>query len=160
MDSTKVEQLERVNSLPNIELTSTSWSMSLSSVLTSKDNKSATSSGERGASDGHISPDSSEMIESPSESISDSSFNHSNKGNDAIVPEILIEIVSEEEMALLEPTIVSAHASVSAIPAIWSSTLSFHNSVRSIQLITALSKKRLSGCSKPDIEDSSGLNSA
>ncbi|KAM1050440.1 hypothetical protein ACFX13_032907 [Malus domestica] len=46
MDSTEVEQLERVNSLPNIELTSTSWSMSLSSVLTSKDNKSATSSGE------------------------------------------------------------------------------------------------------------------
>ncbi|TQE12613.1 hypothetical protein C1H46_001825 [Malus baccata] len=72
------------------------------------------------------------MTESPSESISDSPFNHSNKGNDAIVPEIPIEIVSEEEMDLLEPTIVSARASFSAIPAIRSSMLSFHSSVRSI----------------------------
>ncbi|KAM1148982.1 hypothetical protein ACFX2B_029329 [Malus domestica] len=100
------------------------------------------------------------MTESPSESISDSPFNHSNKGNDAIVPEIPIEIVSEEEMALLEAAIVSARASFSAIPAIRSSMLSFHGNVRSIQSITALSKRRLSGCSEPDIEDSGGLKSA
>lgn len=100
------------------------------------------------------------MTESPSESISDSPFNHNNKGNDAIVPEIPIEIVSEEEMALLEAAIVSARASFSAIPAIRSSTLSSHSNVRSIQSITALSKRRLSGCSEPDIEDSGGLKSA
>ncbi|KAM0969670.1 hypothetical protein TB2_017508 [Malus domestica] len=46
MDSTEVEQLERVNSLPYVELASTSSSVSLSSVLTSEDNRSATSSGE------------------------------------------------------------------------------------------------------------------
>ncbi|KAM2156854.1 hypothetical protein ACFX1R_042491 [Malus domestica] len=44
MDSTEVKQLERVNSLPNVKLASTSWSVSLSSVLTSEDNRSATSS--------------------------------------------------------------------------------------------------------------------
>ncbi|KAM1748182.1 hypothetical protein ACFX12_009199 [Malus domestica] len=48
------------------------------------------------------------MTESQSESISDSPFNHSNEGNDAIVPEIQIKIVSEEGMALLEAVIVSA----------------------------------------------------
>ncbi|KAM0974721.1 protein phosphatase 2C 56-like [Malus sylvestris] len=46
MDSTEVEQLGRVNSLPYVELASTSSSVSLSSVLTSEDNRSATSSGE------------------------------------------------------------------------------------------------------------------
>ncbi|CAN6541035.1 unnamed protein product [Malus baccata var. baccata] len=46
MDSTEVERLERVNSIPYVELASTSSSVSLSSVLTSEDNRSATSSGE------------------------------------------------------------------------------------------------------------------
>ncbi|XP_048434670.1 protein phosphatase 2C 53-like [Pyrus x bretschneideri] len=46
MDSTEDEQLERVNSLPDVELSSTSSSVSLSSVITSEDYRSATSSGE------------------------------------------------------------------------------------------------------------------
>ncbi|XP_068333674.1 protein phosphatase 2C 56-like [Pyrus communis] len=46
MDSTEDEQLERVNSLPDVELASTSSSVSLSSVITSEDYRSATSSGE------------------------------------------------------------------------------------------------------------------
>lgn len=101
------------------------------------------------------------MTESPSESLSDSPFNRNidDKKND-IVPEIPIEIVSEEEMALLEAALVSARASFSAIPAIRCSTFSFRSNVRSIKSITALSKRRLSGCSEPDIEDSGGLKSA
>lgn len=110
---------------------------------------------------GHFSTDSPKMTESPSESLSDSPFNRNidDKKND-IVPEIPIEIVSEEEMALLEAALVSARASFSAIPAIRSSTFSFRSNVRSIKSITALSKRRLSGCSEPDIEDSGGLKSA
>ncbi|KAB2618460.1 protein phosphatase 2C 56-like [Pyrus ussuriensis x Pyrus communis] len=46
MDSTEDEQLERVNSLPDVELASSSSSVSLSSVITSEDYRSATSSGE------------------------------------------------------------------------------------------------------------------
>lgn len=115
----------------------------------------------RGAPNGHFSTDSPKMTESPSESLSDSPFNRNidDKKND-IVPEIPIEIVSEEEMALLEAALVSARASFSAIPAIRCSTFSFGSNARSIKSITALSKRRLSGCSEPDIEDSGGLKSA
>ncbi|KAK9940208.1 hypothetical protein M0R45_016879 [Rubus argutus] len=95
------------------------------------------------------------MTESPSESLSDSLFDHHiNKDHHPhLVPQIPIEIVSDEEMALLEAALVAARSSFSAIPSIRSSH------VRSIPPITVVSKRRFSGCSGPDIEDSGGFRS-
>ncbi|XP_062011551.1 exonuclease V, chloroplastic-like [Rosa rugosa] len=75
------------------------------------------------------------MTESPSDSrLLDHDHPH-------LVPQIPIEIVSDEEMALLSAR--------SLIP----------SSVRSLQYsITLLSKRSLSGCSQPGIEDSGGFN--
>ncbi|XP_062085944.1 exonuclease V, chloroplastic [Humulus lupulus] len=69
------------------------------------------------------------------------------------IPKIPIEIVSEEEMVLLEAAMVSARSCISssAIPVLRSSHL--HTQVRSIQSITALSKRGFSGSKEPDMED-------
>ncbi|PON62324.1 Exonuclease V [Parasponia andersonii] len=75
----------------------------------------------------------------------------------ATIPEIPIEIVSHEEMALLEAALLSARSclssssSSSAIPALRSSR--FHTHVRSVHSITALSKRGFSGSKEPDMED-------
>ncbi|KAL6204761.1 hypothetical protein ACLB2K_022028 [Fragaria x ananassa] len=73
------------------------------------------------------------------------------------VPEIPIEIVSDEEMALLEAALVSARS------VFRSSSQSSHfpsNLDRPLHSITLLSnsKRSLSGCSQPDIEDSGDFN--
>ncbi|KAM5583995.1 exonuclease V, chloroplastic-like [Rosa sericea] len=82
------------------------------------------------------------MTESPSESrLLDHDHPH-------LVPQIPIEIVSDEEMALLFAR--------SLIP---STVTAFPSSVRSLQYcIALLSKRSLSGCSQPGIEDSGGFN--
>lgn len=83
--------------------------------------------------------------------------------------EIPIEIVSEEEMALLEAALVATRSllsSSSVIPSIASSSRpSFLSSsqlrenVRSIESITLLSKRSFSVCAGLDIEDSGNLRS-
>ncbi|PKI62584.1 hypothetical protein CRG98_017006 [Punica granatum] len=67
----------------------------------------------------------------------------------SLVADIPVEIVSDDEMALLETALAlaSSRASLSS-----SSSLLFQRNVRSI---SSLPKRRLSGCSVPDIEDSS-----
>ncbi|KAE8038895.1 hypothetical protein FH972_011363 [Carpinus fangiana] len=76
-------------------------------------------------------------------SLSESPLNKS-------VREIPIEIVSEEEMALIEAALSAARSSIPAIL----SPFEFHRNARSIQSITALSKRSLSGRTVLDIEDS------
>ncbi|XP_062015836.1 exonuclease V, chloroplastic-like [Rosa rugosa] len=95
------------------------------------------------------------MTQSPSDSLLD----HHPRPH--LVLEIPIEIVSDEEMALLEAALLSARSlipsTVRAFPSFRSSH--FPSNARSIQSITLVSKKRFSGCSQPDIEDSgSGFN--
>ncbi|PRQ33706.1 putative exonuclease V [Rosa chinensis] len=82
------------------------------------------------------------MTESPSDSrLLDHHHPH-------LVPQIPIEIVSDEEMALLFAR--------SLIP---STVRAFPSSVRSLQYsITLLSKRSLWGCSQPGIEDSGWFN--
>ncbi|KAI4322229.1 hypothetical protein L6164_021940 [Bauhinia variegata] len=78
--------------------------------------------------------------------------------NDDNVPEIPIEIVSDEEMAFIEAALASA-SSFYAVPATRSPTCSsqFHRNAKSIRSITVVSKRRLSKRSEPDIEDSDNL---
>ncbi|KAG6619850.1 hypothetical protein I3843_13G093400 [Carya illinoinensis] len=66
------------------------------------------------------------------------------------VPDIPTEIVSEEEMALIEAAFVAARSSIPSIR----SPYDFHRNARSIQSITALSKRSFSGRTEIDIEDS------
>jgi exonuclease V len=66
------------------------------------------------------------------------------------VPEIPIEIVSEEEMALIEAALSAARSSIPAIRP----PFDFHRNARSIQSITVLSKRSFSGHTEVDIEDS------
>ncbi|XP_021889759.1 exonuclease V, chloroplastic [Carica papaya] len=83
--------------------------------------------------------------------------------------EIPIEIVSEEEMALLEAALVATRSflsSSSVIPSIASpsrpsflSSSQLRENVRSIESITLLSKRSLSVCAGLDIEDSGNLRS-
>ncbi|KAK9939920.1 hypothetical protein M0R45_016600 [Rubus argutus] len=94
------------------------------------------------------------MTDSPSESFSGSLFDHNidkDHHHHHLVPQIPIEIVSVEGMARLEAALVAARLPFSVIPLIRSSH------VRSIQSITVVSKRRFSGCSGPDIEDSGGV---
>ncbi|XP_030503100.2 exonuclease V, chloroplastic [Cannabis sativa] len=69
------------------------------------------------------------------------------------ISKIPIEIVTEEEMVLLEAAMVSARSCISssAIPVLRHSHL--HTHVRSIQSITALSKRGFPGSKEPDMED-------
>lgn len=76
-------------------------------------------------------------------SLSESPLNKS-------VGEIPIEIVSEEEMALIEAALSAARPSIPAIR----SPFDFHRNARSIQSITVLSKRSFSGRTVLDIEDS------
>ncbi|XP_048325080.2 exonuclease V, chloroplastic isoform X1 [Ziziphus jujuba] len=96
------------------------------------------------------------MTESHSESVSELSINNNNE-NKGSLPEIPIDVVSEEEMALLEAALASARSSFpsSVVPAIHSSHI--HSNVRSIHSITVLAKRRFSGLSEPDIEDSANF---
>ncbi|GLU19028.1 hypothetical protein SLE2022_352980 [Rubroshorea leprosula] len=89
--------------------------------------------------------------------------------NTIAVPEIPIEIVSEEEMAFIDAALAATRSSFSSssIPSICSSSRSsfpsssqFQSNVRSIHSITLLSKRGVSGCSEPDIEDSGNLSGA
>lgn len=83
------------------------------------------------------------------------------------IPEIPIEIVSDEEMALFEAALASAARSCSSTPSFPLSSVSIRSparcfsqiqgNVRSIQSITLLSKRRLSSCNGTDIEDSADL---
>lgn len=66
------------------------------------------------------------------------------------VPDIPTEIVSEEEMALIEAAFVAARSSIPSIRL----PFDFHRNARSIQSITVLSKRGFSGHTEPDIEDS------
>lgn len=94
--------------------------------------------------------------------------NNESYGN---VPEIPIEIVSEEEMAFIEAALASARPSLSsALATVASSSsspcsgsqsflsLTQFASTRSVQAISLFSKRRLSSCTEPtsvgDIEDS------
>lgn len=71
------------------------------------------------------------------------------------VPEIPVEIVSDDEMALLDAALALASSRVSLSSS--SSPIVQQNvrSVRSVRSMSILAKRRLSGCSAPDIEDSS-----
>ncbi|KAF2300556.1 hypothetical protein GH714_014021 [Hevea brasiliensis] len=74
------------------------------------------------------------------------------------VPNIQIEIVTEEEMAFIEAALAATRSclSSSSIPAIFSPSRSslFQNNTRSILSITSLSKIGVPGdCSESDIED-------
>jgi len=98
---------------------------------------------------------------SETESLSELPLNKSNTTNSfsSEIP-IEIEIVSEEEMVLLEAALALASASVPAnASAICSPLRSFHGKARSIQSITVLSKRSLSGHTEPDIEDSGNFAS-
>ncbi|KAF2321787.1 hypothetical protein GH714_002824 [Hevea brasiliensis] len=92
------------------------------------------------------------MTESPSQDANDVATTNPS------VPEIPIEIVSEEEMALIEAALAATRSclSSSVFPAICSPSSSslFLNNARSIRSITSLSKRRVpGGCSESDIED-------
>ncbi|EXB98568.1 hypothetical protein L484_014412 [Morus notabilis] len=91
------------------------------------------------------------MSESASESDSGSAPTSDNNNNfSRSVPEIPIEIVSEEEMALLE----AAMAMAVARSCLASSHSHFHNNVRSVHSITALSKRGFPASKEqPDMED-------
>lgn len=88
---------------------------------------------------------------SETESLSELPINKSNTVSSEIPIEI--EIVSEEEMALLEAALALASVPANA-SAICSPLHSFHSQARSIQSITVLSKRTFSGRTEPDIEDS------
>ncbi|XP_065869434.1 exonuclease V, chloroplastic [Euphorbia lathyris] len=96
--------------------------------------------------------------------MSDTSSNSLNHGakdsstNTSIVPDIPIEIISEEEMAFIEAAFAATRSclSSSAIPSICSSSRSFlfQNNARSIQSITILSKRKFPAASaQSEIED-------
>ncbi|KAJ9178494.1 hypothetical protein P3X46_010372 [Hevea brasiliensis] len=92
------------------------------------------------------------MTESPSQGANDVATTNPS------VPEIPIEIVSEEEMALIEAALAATRSCLpsSVFPAICSPSSSslFLNNARSIRSITSLSKRRVpGGCSESDIED-------
>ncbi|KAL5581195.1 hypothetical protein UlMin_013637, partial [Ulmus minor] len=95
------------------------------------------------------------MTESPSESIPEIRINNhdDDENSTSSFPEIPIDIVSEEEMALLDAALVSARSSFSssAISALRSPR--FHGNVRSLNSITALSKRGFPGFTEPDMED-------
>ena len=101
------------------------------------------------------------MTESPSESVSELPIIDNNENNHYNgLPEIPIDIVSEEEMSLLEAALDSARSSFTSsvkIPTIRSTH--FQSNVRSIQSITVLSKRRISGLTGADIEDSGDFRS-
>lgn len=93
------------------------------------------------------------MIESHSESFTELALSVHDKKDNNCCPEIPIEIISEEEMALLEAALASARSqSCSAIPVLRSSH--FPTNVRSINSVNILSKRELSGFTDRDIEDS------
>lgn len=92
------------------------------------------------------------MTESPSQGANDVATTSTS------VPEIPIEIVTEEEMALIEAALAATRSSLSSsvMPAICSPSSSslFINNARSIHSITSLSKRRVpGGCGESDIED-------
>ncbi|KAK7854599.1 exonuclease V, chloroplastic isoform X1 [Quercus suber] len=91
---------------------------------------------------------------SETESLSELPLNKSNttKSVSSEIP-IEIEIVSEEEMALLEAALAFASVPANA-SAICSPLRGFHGKARSIQSITVVSKRTFSGHTEPDIEDS------
>lgn len=68
------------------------------------------------------------------------------------VPEIPVEIVSDDEMALLDAALALASSRVSLSS---SSSPIVQKNVRSVRSMSILAKRRLSGFSAPDIEDSS-----
>ncbi|XP_010541347.1 PREDICTED: exonuclease V, chloroplastic isoform X2 [Tarenaya hassleriana] len=106
------------------------------------------------------------MAESPSESTSDSPTitTHSNAAETAIasistprshhaVPDIPIELIGEEEMALLDAALAATRAILSpSLRSPSSSRVLSVGSSRSIRSITLLSKRKISGCT--DMEDS------
>ncbi|KAI9077064.1 hypothetical protein K1719_040886 [Acacia pycnantha] len=77
------------------------------------------------------------------------------------VPEIPIEIISDEEMAIIEAALAYARSfTFSAVPATRSATLplQLHKNARSpVQSIMVLSNRSLSKCSQSDIEDSGNM---
>ena len=95
------------------------------------------------------------MAESPTQSPQ-TTISSSSSTN--VPPQIPIEIVTEEEMALIEAAFASARTSLSTS---LSTTARFRRNARSIQSITLLSKRGLSGSvetsSVGDIEDSVGV---
>ncbi|KAF5744681.1 hypothetical protein HS088_TW07G00258 [Tripterygium wilfordii] len=97
------------------------------------------------------------MSDSQSVSFSDSPHNRQTSNNNPTIP---IEIVSEEEMALLEAALAATRSSFSSsdIPSICSPSPSsqFQMNARCVSSITLLSKRGLSCCSRPDIEDFGG----
>ncbi|OAY37964.1 exonuclease V, chloroplastic isoform X2 [Manihot esculenta] len=98
------------------------------------------------------------MTESPSQGANDVATTTTS------VPEIPIEIVTEEEMALIEAALAATRSSLSSsvMPTICSPSSSslFINNARSIHSITSLSKRRVpGGCGESDIEDLSDLRS-
>lgn len=109
------------------------------------------------------------MTESSSESVSElpttidkngSSDCYYDNNNSNSVAEIPIDVVSEEEMGLLEAALASARSSVTSsarLPpaAIRSSSHVHSNNVRSIRSITLLSKRGLADEAR-DIEDCGG----
>ncbi|KAJ0020825.1 hypothetical protein Pint_32222 [Pistacia integerrima] len=90
--------------------------------------------------------------------MSESNADSARNINNVVVPEISIEIVSEEEMALIDAALAATRCSFtsSTIPSICSPS-QFQRNARSLRFITLLSKRRFPDCSTPDIEDSGDL---
>ncbi|KAF3453992.1 hypothetical protein FNV43_RR04435 [Rhamnella rubrinervis] len=101
------------------------------------------------------------MTETPSKSVSESRIIANNENSHhSSLPKIPIDIVSEEEMGLLEAALTSAGSSCTSSvidPAIRSTH--FQSNVRSIQSITVLSKRGISRLAGADIEDSGDFRS-
>nr|AAT40552.2 hypothetical protein SDM1_4t00014 [Solanum demissum] len=99
-------------------------------------------------------------IHTPPEEIQTSQNPHN------IVSEIPLEIISEEEMAIIEAAFAATRSLVKSPLRASSSPAHFQNNVRSIQSITLLSKRSLSSCSSQsdslvvDVEDSGRLMSS
>lgn len=99
-------------------------------------------------------------IDTPPEEVQTS------QNSNNIVPEIPLEIISEEEMGIIEAAFAATRSLVKSPLRVSSSPAHFQNNVRSIQSITLLSKRSLSRCSSQsdslevDLEDSGSLMSS
>ncbi|MCD7452584.1 hypothetical protein HAX54_017503 [Datura stramonium] len=113
-----------------------------------------------------LAANSSEMIESQSPSYTPPDEEETSQNQKKTIPEIPLEIISEEEMALIEAAFAATRSLVSSPSRASSSSARFQRNVRSIKSITLLSKRSFSSCSSQsdplvvDVEDSGRLTSS
>ncbi|XP_055834998.1 exonuclease V, chloroplastic [Solanum dulcamara] len=107
-----------------------------------------------------------ELTESQSPSYTPPIEEQTSQNHNNTVPEIPLEIISDEEMALIEAAFAATRSVISSPLRASSSSAHFPNNVRSIKSITLLSKRSFSGCSSQsdplviDVEDSGRLMSS